>query len=205
MREGSALVHYTHLELFVSAEEGRSTSTQIKERRKMAEEILKKITTEEKLAWATSTHMATLVIRGETIFAPMVGAEKYKEINTKVYGEGGKILFPMVKESYKIPVEDAIGAAILADVVGELTIGPGFEGETVEETPERVVARTTKCPWMEKYKEYNVDSKFIPCAEGHEAWGDMGVKAIDPRLSFKMLKAMPRGDPYCEYVYEFKK
>jgi len=170
----------------------------------MAEEILKKISPEEKWAWTANTHTATLVIRGENTLAPLIGPEKYKEINTKIYGEGGKILFPMIKEAYNIEVKDAIGASILANVVGELTVGPGFEGETVEETPERVVARTTKCPWMEKYKEYNVKSKYIPCVEGHEAWGDLGVKAINPRLSFKMLKAMPKGDPYCEYVFEFE-
>jgi hypothetical protein len=170
----------------------------------MSEEILKKITAEERLAWATKTHMATLVIRGETIFAPMIGAEKYKEINTNVYGEGGKIMFPMVKGAFNILVENAIGAADLIDVVTNVSMSTEFESERVEESPERTVVRTTKCPWMELYKEYNVDNKFIPCYEGHQAWGERGLKAVNPRLTHKMTKGMPKGDPYCEYVIEFK-
>ncbi|MFX1465573.1 MAG: L-2-amino-thiazoline-4-carboxylic acid hydrolase [Promethearchaeota archaeon] len=171
----------------------------------MSEEIIKKISTEERLAWTARTHMATLVIRGETIFAPLIGAEKYKEINTEVYGEGGKIMYPMVKDAFNIPVEDAIGAANLVDVVSNVAMSTEFESERVEESPERTVVRTTKCPWMELYKEYNVDPKYIPCYEGHQAWSERGLKAINPKLTFKMVKGMPKGDPYCEYVYEFKK
>ena len=171
----------------------------------MAEEILKKIPAEVKWGWTANTHAATLVIRGETILAPMVGAEKWKEINVGIYGEGGKLLFPMIKDNFKIPVENAIDAANLASVVATVTMGAGAEGETVEESPERVVYKQTKCIWMDKYREYNVDPQYIPCVEGHQAWAERGLKAIDPRLSFKMIKAMPKGDPYCEYVYEFKK
>ena len=170
----------------------------------MSEEIIKKISTEERLAWTARTHMATLVIRGETIFAPLIGAEKYKEINTEVYGEGGKIMFPMVKDAFNIPVENAIGAANLIDVVINVSMTTEGESERIEETPERTVIRTTKCRWMELYKEYNVDPKFIPCVEGHQAWAERGLKAINPKFIHKMTKAMPRGDPYCEEIIEFK-
>ena len=171
----------------------------------MAEEILKNIPAEVKWGWTANTHAATLVIRGETILAPIVGAEKWKEINVGIYGEGGKLLFPMIKDNFNVPVENALDAANLAIVVATVTLGPGGEGEFVEESPERAVYKQTKCIWMDKYREYNVDPKYIPCVEGHQAWGERGVKAIDPRLSFKITKAMPKGDPYCEYVYEFKK
>jgi hypothetical protein len=171
----------------------------------MSEEILKKITADEKLVWTARTHMATLVIRGETILAPIVGAEKFKEITENVYGEGGKIMFPMVKDAFNVPVEDAIGAADLIDVVTLVSMSPEFESERVEESPERTVVRTTKCPWMELYKEYKVDPKVIPCYEGHQAWGERGLKAINPKFTHKMTKGMPKGDQYCEYVIEFKK
>jgi hypothetical protein len=195
-----------------SAEEGRSTNTQLEEEEetmsrmsKEAEEILKNIPTEVKWGWTARTHMATLVIRGETMYAPLVGEEKWTEIIKNLYGEGGKILFPMVKENFNVQVENAMGADDLVEIVTEVTMGPGFEGEQIERTPERCVYRTTKCPWWDLYEEYHVDPKFRACYEGHQEWGERGLKAVDPRLTHQMVKGMTKGDPYCEYVIEFKK
>jgi hypothetical protein len=82
--------------------------------------------------------------------------------------------------------------------------GPEMESKTVEATPERCVWRVTKCTWMERYKECEVDPAFIPCVHGDQAWGDEGLKAVNPKLTYTITKAMPRGDPYCEGIIEFK-
>ena len=56
---------------------------------------------------------------------------------------------------------------------------------------------------MSRYKEFNVDYALIPCVRGCPAWHDEGLKAINPNLTWKMTKFMPRGDPYCEWIIEF--
>jgi len=156
-------------------------------------------------------------LRGENIIAPalgngkgitslVLGAEKWTEINVKIFGDGSKILFPMFKEMFNISVEDAIGATDLVWVVSNLQLGPEWgEREFVEKNPERVVYRQPMCVWMKRYKEFEADPAFIPCDKGGcQAWGGEGFKAINPKLTYKLKKAMPRGDPYCEFVYDFK-
>jgi hypothetical protein len=145
----------------------------------------------------------SLMGKGEGIISPLMGWEKYDEISIKTWGEGGKRFLPWVKETFNIPVEDAIEAEKLSDVTSALIQGPEFENETIEATPERVVGRVTKCVWMERYTEFEVDPALSTCPAGDQAWNERGIKAINPKLTYKLLKAMPRGDPYCEYVWEF--
>jgi hypothetical protein len=82
--------------------------------------------------------------------------------------------------------------------------GPEWEREYVEKTPERVVVRWTKCPNWETYKELDIDPAFILCEAGHQVIIKEGLKVINPKLTLKITKAIPRGDPYCEDVVEFK-
>jgi hypothetical protein len=181
-------------------------------------ELLKKIPPEKRWAITAKIISSLYVMRGEKIIAPELGAaegfispiwgaEKWEEIHIKIFGDGGKLMYPWVKETFNIPVENAIDADDLLEVVAVLMLGPesGSEfGEYVEKSPERVVWRTYKCTWMERYKEFEVDPVFIPCARGCQAWCEEGLKLINPKLTYKASKFMPEGDPYCEYIIEFK-
>ena len=177
--------------------------------------ILEKISVEKR--WEITAKMLIIfsVLRGsktlpsvlgteEGIIAPVWGWEKWVEILTNVYVEDGRQFYPWVKERFNIPVEDAIGAANLVWVAANLMFGPEWEMKYVEKTPERVVVRWPKCPIWKRYKECEVDPAFIPCVHGDQAWGEEGLKAVNPKITYTITKAMPRGDPYCEMVYEFK-
>ena len=180
-------------------------------------ELLEKIPPET--CWALTAQALTkiTVLRGvkimpfilgkdEGIFAPVWGWERWKEIATKVIVEGAKRFEQWVKETFNIPVEDAVGAAKLSKVSLILLFGPECEIEIVEATPERTVIRWTKCPWWERYEEFEVDPELrASCLGGHQAVGGEGVKAINPRITFKLTKSLARGDPYCEDVFELKK
>lgn len=180
----------------------------------MAEELLERIPAEKR--WAINAQALTrlVVLRihtawpilgtGEGIISPIWGLEKYEEINTKIFAEGGKRLFSMVKERFNISVDDAIGAANVTYLAAKFLCGPEHEIEIVEATPERVVYRVTTCAFMKRYKDHKVDVKFTGCPKGHQAWGEEGLKAINPRLTHKTTKTMPEGAPYCEYIIEFK-
>jgi hypothetical protein len=181
----------------------------------MAKELLEKIPAEKRWAITAKYLLGLAVLQGEVIIAPemgkdegitapVLGAEKWKEINRKIYGEGFHQMHLWVKETFNIPVEDTIGMANLQIVTFALAGGPGLEFKYVEKTPERVVVRWTKCPYMDRYKEFEVEPEFIPCVVAHKENIEERIKKIHPKLTGILTKAMPWGDPYCEDVYEFK-
>ena len=147
---------------------------------------------------------ATLLGKGKGITALLLGREKHQEIQEKAWGEGGTHKLPWVKETFNIPVEDAIGAAKSVIVAAYLVHGPELDRKIVEATPERAVLRTTKCAWTERYEELEVDFVLQDCESGHVGWCEAGLKLINPKITYKMTKAIPRGNPYCEEVIEFK-
>ena len=182
----------------------------------MAEELLEKIPPEKrweitaKFLWrflisTGATLVAPEMGTGEGWIAPVLGWEKVEEIATKVWTEGGRKFYPWVKETFNIPVDDAIEAAKLVWVAARLAFGDELETENVEATSERVVTRYTKCPWANRWKEHKLDHEIVSCYTPHETWVEMGLKAINPTLTYKLTKAIGWGDPYCEEVIEFKK
>ena len=151
-----------------------------------------------------SKTIVPLMGKEEGIIAPVLGFEKFEEILAKVFYEGGRRIYLNTKQMLNIPVNDAAEAAKLGAVVENLVSGPEWKREYVEESSHRVVCRITKCPWWERYKELEVDPELRPCDGAHEIQNREGLKAVNPKMTFKFTKAMPRGDPYCEEVFEFK-
>ena len=167
-------------------------------------EILENIPVE--MRWAISTQVLTGSLIGlHPIIGEMLGTKKWREITEMSSSEGGKMFLPMVKEMFSIPVEDAVGAANLATVAGTVMMGPEFTTEIVEANPERATLKITKCPFWERYKEQEVKPEFRVCDASHEAMCKAGFSAVNPKIACKLMKAMPRGDSYCEAVYEFKR
>jgi len=151
-----------------------------------------------------SKTVVPLLGRGDGFFTPIWGWEKYKEIVIGVYGEANKNLVVKVNELFNIPVEDAIGAENLLTVVGTLQCGPDRESSYIERTPERVIMRFLKCPWWEIYMEYGIKPEFTLCEPCCAEKFEEGIQKINPKITYKLSKAMPRGDPYCEFLTEFK-
>ena len=110
----------------------------------------------------------------------------------------------MVKEMFNISVEDAVGASKLAIVFATLLSGPEPWWEIVEATPERAIFRAPECWCWEIYNEYEVEPEFRPCEVAEKSCWEEGFKEINPKITFKLTKALPWGDAYCEAVIEFK-
>ena len=72
-----------------------------------------------------------------------------------------------------------------------------------KETEKKVVDIWTKCPFWERAKEFGVTAKY-DCVPGCSTWTEKGLEVINPKLMVKITKALPRGDPYCEFIYELK-
>jgi hypothetical protein len=179
-------------------------------------ELLEKIPPEKRWAITAKVLTGLYVMRGtkimptaldkeEGILAPVWGWEKILEINNKIMGRGGRKLFSMVKETFNISVDDVVGAAKLVNVAVTLLQGPEYTAEIVEARPERAVIRVTKCAWWERYKEFEMDPELVICDKGgDQAFVGEGLNAVNPKITYKLMKALPRGDPYCEGIYEFK-
>ena len=133
-----------------------------------------------------------------------LGIEKWNEMSSYLWGEGGKMVFPQVEKVLNIKVENAIGASTLASVVVFLHYGPGLEWEVLEETPQRCVTRITNCPWYDVYKEFGIKPEDMICPSDHIAFVKRGMRAVNPNITHKLTKAMPWGDYYCEDIYEFE-
>ncbi len=169
----------------------------------MAKEILEKIPVETKWAFTANVWSGGVAGLIERLGA-FVGDETLEEILTKLWGAGGEQFYPLVKDTFNIPVVDAISAVNLANTAGRVGLGPEYEFETVVETPKRAVRRVTKCPIRERYKEYDVRPMWSICAVPCRAFAERGIKAVNPNIDFKLTKAPEWGDPYCEFVYELK-
>jgi len=178
------------------------------------DELLKKIPPE--ICWAiTAKSLWRLIMRGGKHFAPDLGIgegavalglgkEKYDEINQKLWGDYGRRFLPMIKEIANLTIEDAIGAAKLELVSMKLWMGPEYQSKITEATPQIAIVRSTKCTCMDSYNEFEVNPAFRNCDLSHQAHMVEGFKLINPKVNFKLTKAMSRGDPYCEFIYKFK-
>jgi len=140
----------------------------------------------------------------EGVIAPIMAWEKFDEILTKIMGDGAKKLFPWVKKRFNISVEDAIGAYKLEYIANELLTGPEGEDEVFVVTPKRVVVRWTQCAWWKRNIENGLAPGLMVCPTACQAWGEEGVKAVNPKITCMLTKAMLWGDPYCEFIFEFK-
>ena len=181
----------------------------------MAEELLEKIPSERRWEITSKILTSLIVMRGEKIIAPSLGkgegiishiwgAERWVDINEKIFGDGGAFLFPMFRDMFNIQVENAVDAAKFNYVTASLQSGPEWEFEYPGVTRKRAALKVTKCPWWERYTEYEVRPEFIPCLPTCEVEIGEGLKAVNPKITHELTKARPRGDSYCEWVYELK-
>ena len=165
--------------------------------------IPEKIPAEKRWEITAKVLREVVMLYGATLMAA-VDREKFHDSLEKAWGEIGKKFIPMVKEASDIPVEDAAAAGNLLRVAGSVNVGREFPLEIIEETRERTVCRVTKCPWLERLKEFGFPPDLVDCGRFDLAWCREGLKAINPKLEVMLTKALPRGDPYCEHIVELK-
>jgi hypothetical protein len=169
----------------------------------MAEALLERIPVERRWEIATESYTGASMAYVQALLE-IVGKEKLGEIEAKMWSEGNKMFYPMIKEEFKMPVENAVDAANLSDLTVMLTMGSGYEAERIEETEKKVVERWSKCPWWKMANDYGIADKY-DCTSICAVSIEEGLKAINPKLTCKVTKTLPRGDPYCEFIYELKK
>lgn len=164
-------------------------------------QTVEKVPAETRWTMATRALTGAIAAAGD-VLRDTVGQEKFDEIWAEIWAEQGKASKEIV-EALGLGGDDAKSVAETVQIVGLVTMGPEYEFETVESTEQKAVIRTTVCPWWNRFKERGTSEAFCPDAD--LAWCDAIGKSLNPKMTVSLTKAMPRGDSYCEWVWELQK
>ena len=156
---------------------------------------------------ATRWEMATKGLTGaytaiSNALREAAGQEKFEEFNSALWRQAGGDAKAFA-DSMNLPAETAGDIEGVMHLMAKASMGPEFQFNIVESTPDRCVGTTTECPWHKRWKEQGLE--MDPCGAGHQAWGDGATQSLNPDFTFKLTKNMTRGDAHCEWVVERKK
>jgi hypothetical protein len=97
---------------------------------------------------------------------------------------------------------DAKSAATIIPALVTISYGPQQKFEITEATENRAVVKCIECAFWN-----NVQAKKITddlCSSNSHYYWEGFAKAINPKLNSTLVKARPRGDSLCEWVFELK-
>jgi hypothetical protein len=166
----------------------------------MAEGV-EKVPAENRWTIATQALTGAIVVTSKAL-RDALGQEKYNEIHRQIWAEQGKAAKD-IADSLGLSGGDAKSVAETAQLVTIVAMGPEFKFETVEATGEKAVIRLTEGPWWNRFKELGISEDL--CSFACAAFWDAFAKSLNPKLTVSLTKAMPRGDPHCEWVLQLQK
>ena len=97
---------------------------------------------------------------------------------------------------------DAKSAATIIPALVTISYGPQQIFEIAEATDNKAVVKCIECAFWN-----NVQAKKITddlCSSNSHYYWEGFAKAINPKLTSTLVKARPRGDSLCEWVFELK-
>lgn len=161
----------------------------------------------EKVSAETQWTIATKALTGavtatDKALRDALGQEKYNEVCEQIWAEQGKAS-KQIADSLGLTADDAKSATEAVQAVVTMAISPEFKFETVEATPERAVLRCTECAWWNRQQELGISGDL--CSIADPAFCNAFGKSLNPKLTVSMTKARPKGDSYCESVWQLQK
>jgi hypothetical protein len=129
--------------------------------------------------------------------AQEIGMERALALHTKMCEAMGAMQGKMMKEQAGIEEFDAKTAYSLTKSVPESI---GISMEVLEESPQKVVIKTGKCPIYEAAQMLGLDAKTIEtvCRAGALRFMDTAAKQLNPNLSHQLRKLRTAADDFCE-------
>lgn len=117
--------------------------------------------------------------------------------------ETQKIIYPSLKQLGKeiasfapelgITGNDALALSAISHLMEEQVLR--VVGKPTEASPDRVVKQVTACPFQDL--PVDVCYAFQPICDGI-------AEVINPQYRWVLTKAIPKGDPICEFIWEKK-
>jgi hypothetical protein len=128
--------------------------------------------------------------------AEEIGMERAAALQAKVFENMGVMRGKMMKEQAGIKECDAKTAWSLIRTVPESL---GLNLEVVEESPQRVVVKASRCAVYEAAHALGVDDKTIEtmCSFSSNRFMDAVAKQLNPNLTFKVSKFRSTPDDPC--------
>lgn len=152
--------------------------------------------------WAIAAQALTgLLTATNKAMLDTVGPEGFKEMMGQICTEGGKGA-KQITDALGLSGEDAKAWAAAAPLVATVIAGPEMKTETTEVTAEKAVIRCTECTWWNRAQELGISDDV--CSAADSAFHNGLAKALNPKLDMTLTKAMPRGDEFCEWVFELQ-
>jgi Rod binding domain-containing protein len=131
--------------------------------------------------------------------AQEIGRERALGLITKMFEKMGAGQGKMMKEKAGSKEFDAKAAwpsfKTFPDTVGQ-------DYEVVEESPQRVVARMSRCPLYEAARTLGMDASTIEtfCRAGILRSADAMVKQLNPNLNVRLEKFRSTPDDFCDHA-----
>jgi len=164
-------------------------------------DVKEKVPAENRWTIASQT-MTGAIMTTNKILLDIVGREKYNEIIAQIWSEGGKAS-KQIADTLGLDGNDAESIAKTVLGVANVEMGPDFKLEMIEATTEKAIVRCTECPWQNRSRELGISEDM--CSVGDQSWGNGLARTLNPKLKVTLTKAMPKGDAYCEWIYELEK
>ena len=164
-------------------------------------EAVEKVPAETRWTIATKALTGAVIATGKAL-RDALGQEQFNEVWGRIWAEQGKAS-KQIAESLGITGDDAKSAVEAFQSIVTVAMGPEFKWETIEAAPERVVLRCTECAWWNRQQELGIPGDL--CSSADPAFCNAFGKSLNPKLTVSLTKARPKGDSYCETVWELQK
>ena len=120
------------------------------------------------------------------------GSEETYRIIYPYFKQLGKEMAPLAPQ-IGITGNDALALSAITHLLEEQVLG--VEGKPIDASPDRVVKQVTRCPLQNL--PMDVCNSFQPICDGI-------AEVINPQYRWYITKAIPKGDPICEFIWERK-
>jgi predicted ArsR family transcriptional regulator len=162
--------------------------------------VVEKIPAETRWTIATKALTSALTAASEAL-RDALGQEQFNEVWGRIWAEQGRAC-KQIADSLGITGDDAKSAVKAVQAVVTVSIGPEFKFETTDATPKKAVLRCTECTWWNRKQELGIPGEL--CSAACPAFCNAFGKALNPKLTVSLTKGRPKGDSYCETVWELK-
>lgn len=129
------------------------------------------------------------------------GQEKYVEDSKMISLQGGAVM-----KGYAIGLgctgNDPKSVATIWPALAIVTTGPEQKYEIVDVTEEKARLKCINCVFWNTIQQKKIT--YDLCSTGSRYLAEGIAKAMNPKMTSTFVKARPRGDSVCEWVFELK-
>ncbi len=132
----------------------------------------------------------------------LAGKKEYSKIIHLIWSEIGKgSAEAMSSDGFEADNLSSLAQAGVTTCI--CAMGPEYNIEEAENSDGRVVMKITECPWQNRMKELDISTDLLTACD--TAFWNEFTENLNPQIKMKHGKQMHRGDPYCEWIFEWKK